>query len=46
VLGAIHILPEVTLFDVREEAARDLVGALRGKRFKGRKLFVGLATDA
>ena len=44
-LGAIHILPQVTLFDVREEAAQDLVGTLRGKRFKGRKLIVGLAAN-
>ncbi|MEO6788238.1 MAG: DEAD/DEAH box helicase [Chthoniobacteraceae bacterium] len=45
-LGAIHILPAVTLFDVREEAARDLVGTLRGKRFKGRKLIVDLAANS
>jgi len=46
VLGAIHILPAMTMFDVREEAARDIVTGLRGKRFKGRKLIVGLAADA
>jgi ATP-dependent RNA helicase DeaD len=45
-LGAIHILPAMTLFDVREENAKPLVTALRGKRFKGRKLVVGLAADA
>ncbi len=46
VLGAIHILPTMTMFDVREESARDIVSGLRGKRFKGRKLIVGLAADA
>ncbi len=45
-LGAIHILPAMTLFDVREESAQPLVTALRGKRFKGRKLVVGLAAEA
>ena len=45
-LGAIHILPRVTLFDVREENARPLVATLRGKRFKGRKLVVGLAAES
>jgi ATP-dependent RNA helicase DeaD len=45
-LGAIHILPAMTLFDVREENAKPLVTALRGKRFKGRKLVVGLAAEA
>jgi hypothetical protein len=36
----------MTMFDVREEAARDIVSGLRGKRFKGRKLIVGPAADA
>ena len=42
-LGAIHILPKHTLFDVREEFARDMVKVLHGARFKGRKLIVGVA---
>ena len=46
VLGAIHILPAMTMFDVREESAKEIVTGLRGKRFKGRKLIVGLAADA
>ncbi len=46
VLGAIHILPAMTMFDVREESAKEIVTGLRGKRFKGRKLIVGLAVDA
>jgi hypothetical protein len=45
-LGAIHILPTMTLFDVREEDSAPLLAGLRGKRFKGRKLVVGLAADA
>lgn len=40
-LGAINIMPKVTLFDVHQDFARDLVVALRGMRFKGRKLLVG-----
>jgi ATP-dependent RNA helicase DeaD len=44
-LGAIRILPKATLFDVREEFARDLVETVNGMRFKGRKLIVGPATD-
>ncbi len=46
VLGAIHILPTMTMFDVREESATPILAGLRGKRFKGRKLVVGLAADA
>ena len=46
VLGAIHILPEMTMFDVREESATPILTGLRGKRFKGRKLVVGVAADA
>jgi len=42
-LGAIRIMPHVTLFDVHQDFARDLVLALRGMRFKGRKLQVGPA---
>ena len=42
-LGAINVMPKVTLFDVKDEFARDLVLALRGMRFKGRKLLVGPA---
>jgi len=44
-LGAIRIMPRVTLFDVRDEYARDLVVALRGLRFKGRKLVAGPAEE-
>jgi ATP-dependent RNA helicase DeaD len=42
-LGAINVMPKVTLFDVNEEFARDLVVALRGMRFKGRKILIGPA---
>jgi ATP-dependent RNA helicase DeaD len=42
-LGAIRVMPRDTLFDVREEYARDLIAATRGMRFKGRKLIVGPA---
>ena len=40
-LGAINVMPKVTLFDVHQDFARDLIVALRGMRFKGRKLLVG-----
>ena len=46
ILGAIHILPDMTMFDVREDSAKTVLTGLRGKRFKGRKLIVGVAADA
>jgi ATP-dependent RNA helicase DeaD len=39
-LGAIHIMPTETLFDVNEDYAEGLIEAMRGMRFKGRKLVV------
>jgi ATP-dependent RNA helicase DeaD len=39
-LGAIHVMPRATLFDVHEDYARDLVLTMRGMRFKGQKVSV------
>ena len=44
-IGAINIDEQMTTFDVREEYAHDLVDALRGMKFKGRKLLVGPVED-
>lgn len=41
-LGAIHILPKQTLFDVREEHVAELLERMHGLRFKGRKMHVSL----
>ena len=43
VVGAINILPRQALVDVASEQADTILEKLNGIRFKGRKLFVGLA---
>lgn len=46
VVGAINIQPRQALVDVASEHADTVIGKLNGIRFKGRKLFVGLAERA